>query len=85
MESSVTNYPFISFDHPTIYEDEDQDIVQDRGERLSLTMLPHGLLMNVENDVADYDGNPDVHDCGFLFSKEEALSLAEFIKRHYGE
>lgn len=77
--------PFISFVHETTYDDEEQELVQDYGERFSFTIMPHGLLMNVENDGMDDDGNDKITYAGFVFTAEEAKTMLEFLKRHYGE
>jgi len=76
--------PFISFIREPVRDDED-DCIEDHGERISLRGRGGELLLEVENDGLDDDGNPYTRDGWFLFSAEEVKTLREFLNRHYGE
>jgi hypothetical protein len=78
------NDPFISFVREPVLDD-DFDCVEDQGERLSLRVRGDELLLEVENDGTDDDGNPYTRDGWFLFSKEEIRTLRDFLNRHFGE
>ncbi len=76
--------PFISFVREPVLDD-DFDCVEDQGERLSLRAQGDGLLLEVENDGTDDNGNDITRDAWFRFNAEEIKTLREFLNRHYGE
>jgi len=76
--------PFISFIREPVRDDE-LDYVEDHGERLSLRVQGDELLLEVENDGTDDNGNDITRDAWFRFNAEEIRTLRKFLKRHYGE
>lgn len=75
----------IKFIHTPNYDDfEDRDTYT---ERTSFTKLPHpmGLVLHTINDGASDLGEDMSGTAGFTFTEEEAKTLLEFLKRHYGD
>ena len=69
------------FDTPAKYDDE--GFIESSTERLTLSVVSWGLTIIAEN-ISDEEGH-EVDGASVVLSVEQAKTMLEFLKRHYGE
>lgn len=70
------------FETPAKYDDE--GFIKSSTERLTLSVVSWGLIIIAENISDDKEGH-DADGASVVLNVEQAKTLLEFLKRHYGE